>query len=87
MVVYRAYGGKFKDGWEGWRVPDAGSEVEERRDERVRDPRVVYAVVRVDVDGDEGLLWLQAAIIVADHVARKTILREMNGSNECEGNG
>ena len=56
VVVYRAYGGKFKDGWEGWWVPDAASEIEERRDERVRDPRVVYAVVRVDVDGEEGLV-------------------------------
>ena len=57
VVEYRAYGGKFKDGWEGWWLPDAASEVEERRDERVRDPHVVYAIVRVDVDGDEGLVW------------------------------
>lgn len=56
VVVYRAYGGKFNDGWEGWWVPDAASEIEERRDERVRDPRVLYAVVRVDVDGEEGLV-------------------------------
>ena len=47
VVVYQAHGGKFKDGWEGWWVPDAASGVEERRDERVRDPRVVYAVVPV----------------------------------------
>ena len=57
VVVYRAHGGKFKDGWEGCRVPDAASEVEERRNERVRDPRVVYTVVCVDVDGGEGLVW------------------------------
>ena len=57
VVVYRAHGGNFKDEWEGRWVPEAASEVEERCDERVRDPRVVYAVVRVDVDGDEGLVW------------------------------
>ena len=57
VVEYRASGGKFKDGWEGWWLPDAASEVEERRDERVRDPHVAYAVIRVVVDGDEGLVW------------------------------
>ena len=38
-------------------MPEAASEVEERGDERVRDARVVYPVVAVGVDGDEGLVW------------------------------
>ena len=42
MVVYRGHGGRFKDEWEGWGVPEAASEVEERGDEWVRDARVVY---------------------------------------------
>jgi hypothetical protein len=37
-------------------VPEAALEVEERGDERVRDARVVYAVIVVGVDGDEGLV-------------------------------
>jgi hypothetical protein len=39
-------------------VLEAASEVEERRDERVRNPRVAYAAVPVDVDGDEGLVMV-----------------------------
>ena len=38
-------------------MPEAGSEVEVRGDGRVRDLRVVYAVVPVGIDGDEGLVW------------------------------
>lgn len=38
-------------------VLEAESEVKEEGDERVRDARVVYAVVALGIDGDEGLIW------------------------------
>ena len=57
VVVYRAHGGRFKDGWEGWWMPEAASEVEERGDEWVRDARVVYPIVAFGIDSDEGLVW------------------------------
>ena len=54
---------------------------------RVSEARIVYAVVDVGVDGDEALVWFQAAIVVAEYVVCNIVRREMNRSNESEENG
>ncbi len=36
---------------------EAASEVEEGDDELVSDARVVYAILAVGIDSDEGLVW------------------------------
>ena len=49
--------GDLKTGGRGWWVPEAASEVEKRGDERLRGARVVYPMVAIGFDGDEGVVW------------------------------
>ena len=46
------------EGEEGVWVPEEASEVKEQDDERVSNACVVYAVVAVGIDSDEGLVRL-----------------------------
>ena len=52
-------------------MPEAASEVEKQGEERVRDARVVYLMVTVGFDGDEGPVWFYSAVVVSNHVVAK----------------
>ena len=67
-------------------MPGAASEVEKRGDERVRNARVVYPMVAVDltVIGPGMVLFWGSRI---ESCRGKVVLREINGSNENERRG